>query len=94
MPDSDSTSLAESFSHMARPRLRGQNRQQVLDALLRLAVAVVPDAQTSSVTVRATTKMRTLRARDDRALSLGESQYRAKCGPCVGAACRSANLYI
>ena len=85
MSESDSTSLAESFSHMARLRFRSHDRAEALDLLLRLAVAVVPGADTASVTVRSPHKLRTLRAHDDQALSLDDAQYRTNLGPCVEA---------
>jgi hypothetical protein len=85
MTSSDSTSLAESFSHMARLRFSSHNRAEALDLLLRLAVQVVPGDDSASVTVRSATKYRTLRAHDDQALSLDEAQYRSNLGPCVEA---------
>ena len=85
MSTSDSTSLAESFSHMARLRFSAQDRAGALDLLLRLAVQVIPSADSASVTVLSSARYRTLRAHDDQALSLDAAQYRSNVGPCVDA---------
>jgi hypothetical protein len=71
---------------MARLRFSSYDRAEALDLLLlRLAVQVVPDADSASVTVHNPDKYRTLRAHDGQALLLDEAQYRTKLGPCIEA---------
>ena len=90
MSESDSTSLAESFSHMARLRFRSHDRAEALDLLLRLAVAVVPGADTASVTVRSHTNFERFERTTTKRSSLDDAQYRANLGPCVEAVAKTS----
>jgi hypothetical protein len=83
---SDGTELLEAAEQLAT-RLRPGDLDATLDNITSAAVELIPDAAFASITVRESDdSIRTVSASDDRLLTLDETQYTLREGPCYAAA--------